>query len=130
MPSISLFLYDIEMSCSIVYFFYTVCFHHRQRITRLPIQNLASWAKICLSFMKIIKFAPCLTGNITFFLPFSTWTCTIKYFIAIIVCRVCIGQIFEFVKVILFLKTYLESDLALSSQTKGSLLIPLADKAS
>jgi hypothetical protein len=37
-----------------------------------------------------------------------------------------IGQIFEFVRLVLFLKKYLRGCLAPSSQTEGSLLIPLA----
>ncbi len=38
--------------------------------------------------------------------------------------RVQVGQIFEFVELILFLETNLEGGLAPSGQTVGSLLIP------
>jgi hypothetical protein len=38
--------------------------------------------------------------------------------------KILVGQIFEFVKLILFLKTYLWGGLAPSSQTLGSLLTP------
>jgi hypothetical protein len=40
-------------------------------------------------------------------------------------CEVQLGQIFYFVKLILFLKTCIEGGLAPSIQTVGSLLIPL-----
>jgi hypothetical protein len=43
--------------------------------------------------------------------------------------RVQVGQIFEFVELILFLKTYFGGSLAPSIQTVGSLLIPLAGRA-
>jgi hypothetical protein len=41
-----------------------------------------------------------------------------------------VGQIFEFVEVILFLKAFLGGGLTPSSQTVGSLLIPLVGKNS
>jgi hypothetical protein len=43
-------------------------------------------------------------------------------------CRVNVSQIFEFVELILFFKTYLGGGLAPSSQTVGSLLYSLASK--
>ncbi len=39
-------------------------------------------------------------------------------------CIVCVGQIFEFIELILFLETYLRGVLGPSNQTVGSLMIP------
>ncbi len=42
--------------------------------------------------------------------------------------RVRVGEFFELVMLVLFLKTYLQGGLAPSSPTAGSLLIPLANE--
>ncbi len=55
----------------------------------------------------------------------TTLCCTMK----IIVCRVQVGKMIEFVKHKLFLKMHLGGGLAPSSQIEGSLLIPLASEA-
>jgi hypothetical protein len=57
-----------------------------------------------------------MLGEVTFVGKYLAEICDKK-------CRVKANQILDFVKLILFLKTYLEGGLAPSSQTVGSLFI-------
>jgi hypothetical protein len=56
--------------------------------------------------------------------PIKLFTVAVEIFYQVNYSRVWVGQILEFVELILFLKTYLGGGLAPYSQTVGSLVIP------